>query len=110
MLGSACAVGGGVIVGPGAPARLVIITEPGGTWYGSILDVQPVVEVRDPDGNLVTGPGRTVTASLTDPGAGVLGGGVRVPVVQGVARFTNLSISGGSAPERIVFQSDSLAD
>jgi hypothetical protein len=110
VLGSACAVGGGVIVGPGAPARLVIITEPGGTWYGSILDVQPVVEVRDRDGNLLTRPGLTVTASLTSAGAGVLGGGVMAPVVQGVARFTSLSISGGSAPARIVFRSDSLAD
>jgi hypothetical protein len=81
-----------VTVTPGAPARLVVTTQPTGAASGTRLATQPVVEVRDLADNLV--PTATSPVSVTLVGSGTLTGTTIVSAVQGVARFTDLTVSG----------------
>jgi uncharacterized repeat protein (TIGR01451 family) len=75
----------------GAATQLVIQTEPSSTaTAGSAFAQQPVVLVEDAYGNVVTGASGYVTAAR-DAGSGTLQGNLTIPVVNGVATFTNLS-------------------
>ncbi len=77
-------------VAPAAASRLVITREPSTTAAG-VLTTQPVVQVEDRYGNLITTDASTVTASLTT-GPGTLKGTVSLAAVAGIATFTNLEI------------------
>jgi hypothetical protein len=80
----------------GPATQLVLVTQPGGATVNAALAPQPVLELRDSNGNRVWGDSTTtVTASiLTDPAGGsVLGGTVAVAAVDGQVTFTNLSIN-----------------
>jgi hypothetical protein len=79
-------------VTPGTPARLVLTTAPAGAASGVRLTTQPVVEVRDNADNLVTSATTTVNVALV--GSGTITGTISVPAVQGIARFTDLVVSG----------------
>jgi len=81
-----------VTVTPGTPAKLVVSTAPSGAASGVRLTTQPAVEVRDNADNVVTSSNATVTVGLV--GAGSIGGTVTATAVQGVARFTDLTVSG----------------
>jgi hypothetical protein len=96
-----------VTVTPGAPARLVVTTQPAGAASGVVLVTQPVVEVRDISDNLVTNAQIDVQAS---PTSGTLIGTTVVRTQQGVARFTDLGVSGTVGPRAIVFSAGSLAN
>lgn len=87
---------------PGAPAALGFRTAPSTTSAnGSPFLVQPVVELRDQYGNASPQAGVTITAAI-DSGGGTLGGTTTaVTDAQGVATFTNLSIT-GSVGQRIL--------
>ena len=75
---------------PGSPAKLAILTEPSATaTAGALFAREPVVEIQDAYGNLVTTASGTVTA-VRDAGAGALQGTLSATVVGGVAVFTNL--------------------
>lgn len=85
-----------VIVRPSAVAtQLGIRTQPGNAFVGQVLSPQPVIELRDAQGGFVVRSG-TVTATVQS-GPGVLSGSTTVDVVNGVATFTNLSISAAGA-------------
>ncbi|MEW6510857.1 MAG: FlgD immunoglobulin-like domain containing protein [Bacteroidota bacterium] len=77
---------------PAAAARLVITTQPSAAaTAGVVFATQPVVQVQDNNGNLVsTDNGRTVTAARLT-GTGTLQGITTASTVNGVATFTNLS-------------------
>jgi len=96
-----------VTVTPGAPARLVVTTQPAGAASGVVLVTQPVVEVRDISDNLVTNAQIDVQAS---PTSGTLIGTTVVRTQQGVARFTDLGVSGTVGTRAIVFSAGSLAN
>src|SRR5262249_54572508 len=56
--------------------RLVFITQPGSTTYGSALSPQPVLKARDPFGNDSTvglGPSQLVTLSVSSGTGSLLG-------------------------------------
>ena len=74
------------------PAKLGIITQPGGASVGVAITAAPVVHVLDQYGNLVANSTTSVTAELAS-GSGTLGGTVTVSAVAGVATFSNLVIS-----------------
>jgi hypothetical protein len=78
---------------PGAPAQLVIVTQPAGAMNEAPLETQPVVQIRDRYGNLVTTATSSVTASIVS-GAGTIGGTVTVHAVGGIATFTDLALGG----------------
>jgi uncharacterized protein YjdB len=81
------------LVGP--DALLSITTQPGGASIGAPFTTQPVVEIRDANGNL-TASSATVTVAIAS-GGGTLGGTTTVTAVNGVATFTNLSLSNTGA-------------
>jgi len=94
---------------PGAPFKLAFTTQPASGVAGAPLPVQPEVAVQDLYGNTVTSYQGSVTISATvayvdysnqDPSQPsvqtfpvALSGTTTVPVVNGVARFTNISAS-----------------
>lgn len=79
-------------VTPGTPAKLVIATQPSGAASGVRLVTQPVVEVRDNADNVV--PSATTTVNVALVGSGTVTGAISLAASQGVARFTDLTVSG----------------
>jgi adhesin/invasin len=79
----------------GAASQLVVTTQPSATVQnGAALATQPVVQLRDADGNTVAQAGVAVTAAIAS-GGGTLGGTTTVATsASGVATFSGLSISG----------------
>ncbi len=72
---------------------LAVSTQPSGAVDGDPFTTQPVVQVRDANGNVVTGSGVTITAALAS-GSGTLGGDTTQAAVNGVATFTDLEVVG----------------
>ena len=99
---------GGVPVSPSVPSRLVIETQPSsGATVGQTFVTQPVIDVVDQFGNLVTDDNSTkVTVSL-GTGTGPLLGTTSVVVSGGVARFTNLA-DNTAEPITLEFRSGGL--
>ncbi len=83
-------------VSPGAPHNLAFTVQPSRGIAGSPFTTQPEVTVQDDCGNTVAAYEGSVTMALTygamSSGA-VLSGTTTVRVVNGVARFTDLSIN-----------------
>jgi hypothetical protein len=87
--------------------RLEISVQPAEARVGSALGVQPVIEVRDQTGR----PLREripVTATLSS-GDGTVLGTVTVAAQQGIARFTDLRLSGSYGSKTITFTAPGLA-
>ncbi len=97
-----------VTVTPGAAAALAIRTQPVGTTSGSALAAQPVIEIRDLAGNLVTSSTASVTVTIGS-GGGTLSGSTTVAAVGGIATFSGLAISGAAGDRTLVFTSTGLA-
>ena len=93
----------------GAAAVLGITTQPAPTASsGSPLSRQPVIQVRDANGNAVAQSGVQVTAALEGAG-GTLGGTRTVTTnAEGVAAFTNLVVSGSSGTYTLLFAAPGL--
>ncbi|MEO8089705.1 MAG: PKD domain-containing protein [Gemmatimonadales bacterium] len=94
----------------GAPASLVIRTQPSGSARnGTPLSRQPVLQLRDSQGNDAAQAGIQVTA-IIGSGGGELGGTRQVATDgSGRATFTDLSISGGPGPRTLVFTAPGYA-
>ncbi len=77
---------------PSVGTQLVIVTQPSSNAVAGVtFATQPVVEVRDDLGNVVTTDNSTVVHVARGTGTGALVGTVDVTVVNGVATFTDLS-------------------
>jgi hypothetical protein len=96
-----------ITVTPGSAFQLGLRTQPLGATIGGVLAAQPVVEIRDAAGNLVSTASATVTAALAS-GGGTLSGVVSVPTVGGVATFTNLGVSGVAGVRTMSFTASGL--
>jgi hypothetical protein len=97
-----------VTVGTGAPTNIVFNDASLGTGRAAIsaqaFAVQPVIEIRDSGNNVVTSSSALVTATLTTTApvapldettlGASLGGTTQVNAVDGVVRFTDLSVTG----------------
>src|SRR5205814_190442 len=85
-----------ITVDPGAASKLVFTTQPGGTINGgSAFGTQPVVDVVDAGGNLVTGDSSSVTVAIkagTGAGGAALSGTATINASSGRATFGGLSI------------------
>jgi len=101
MMLSACAGGGGggASLPGGTPAgpatQLAITTQPGSAVELAPFGIQPIVQVRDAAGILCSSDNSTqITAALSGgTGGATLGGTFSRKVQNGVASFTNISIS-----------------
>jgi hypothetical protein len=81
-----------VTVGPAT--QLAFQAQPGGAMTGATLSRQPIVQLLDAGGNVVTTDStHTVTLALAAPGGATLGGTTTLTLVRGVATFTNLNVN-----------------
>ncbi len=78
----------------GPATKLVFTSQPGGATARKPFATQPIVEIQDKYGNVVTGgaDGRAVLAISFRSGTGSLSGEILVFASSGVAKWTNLSI------------------
>jgi hypothetical protein len=111
---------------PGPAAKLAFTAHPSGGIAGSPLIPQPVVAVQDSYGNTVTGYEGSVTLSATvtlptgssdpysdtgsqtDTSFAAISGTTTVPVVDGVARFTDISATMSLPGYRLTAKSGTL--
>lgn len=94
-------------VTPEEPPALAIRTQPSGGAAGGTLATQPVIEIRDAAGNLVTTSTATVTASIAT-GGGTLTGTTSVAAVNGVATFTSLGVTGDAGSRTLLFSAPDM--
>jgi Big-like domain-containing protein len=85
-----------VTVTPGAASQLALRTQPSGAVSTAPLTTQPVVEIRDAAGNLVTSSSLAITAQLAT-GSAALSGTTSVNANGGVATFSDLVLTGSGA-------------
>src|SRR5439155_9598013 len=90
--------------------QLTLTTQPSSTAQSGVAFAQqPVVQLRDGDGNAVNQEGVTITAAIAT-GGGTLGGTLTAATNgSGVASFTNLSISGTAGDRTVSFSDRGLA-
>ena len=94
----------------GLPALLVFTMQPGDGEGGSLLSLQPVVEVQDAGGNRVTTSSASVSVAIgTNPGGGTLGGTATVVAVNGVGTFSDLTIDRAGTDYTLVATSAGLS-
>ena len=94
----------------GIAAQLAIVTQPNGTAVGAPFTTQPVVQIRDAQGNPVTTAGAAVSASIASgpAGATLIGSGSATTDATGTATFSGLGVSGNAGAYTIGFSSGSL--
>lgn len=85
----------------GPASRVAIQREPSGAASGAIIATQPIVRITDAVGNVIAGSTAAVTAAIAT-GSGTLSGTTTVNAVNGVATFTNLTIT-GTGPAALAF-------
>jgi len=93
-------------LGAGAPARLLLATQPLTGFLGYALAPQPVVVVADAAGNLTFGSGGTVTATIAS-GSGIIGNNTAT-VFNGRATFQSMSIAGPTGAVTVLFSAPNL--
>ena len=74
--------------------RLALTTQPVGRINGELLSIQPVVMIQDAVGNTDSGSSAPVTITIQSGSGGTLGGTRTVNAVNGVAAFSNLTLTG----------------
>jgi hypothetical protein len=93
------------------PSQLVFTLQPVGADLGSPLSIQPVVQVEDSNGNVTPWADPAVTAALgNNLTGGVLAGTNPQLAVNGIATFTDLSVTvAGSSNFTLVASAPNLA-
>ena len=86
-----------VTVTLGAPAKLQFVQQPSAVMADSIIAPAVTVEIQDAAGNRVITSTSAVTIALATPGSATLGGTLTVNAVDGVATFSNLTVSSPGA-------------
>ena len=98
-----------VTLGGGAPTQLAMATQPSATALSGVaFGTQPVVQLKDVNGNDAADAGVVITAAIGS-GAGTLGGTTTATTnAAGQAVFTNLAISGAAGDYTLAFTSPGL--
>ena len=91
-------------------SKLAFTVQPAGGTAGSPFTIQPEAAVLDHFGNPVTNYSDPVTIAITfgSTSGAVLAGKTTVPVINGIARFTDLSIDKAYPSFTLTAMSDSL--
>ena len=76
------------------PAALTIVVEPGGAASGVPFFPQPALEIRDANGNRVTGDNSTAVTAALSSGPATLGGSTSATASTGLITFTDLVLAG----------------
>jgi PKD repeat protein len=94
----------------GTPAALTIVTQPSSSARNGVpLERQPVVQLRDADGNAVARAGVQVSAAIGAGAGDLTGTRQRLTDENGRAKFTDLAISGAPGQYSLVFSSSGSA-
>jgi alpha-tubulin suppressor-like RCC1 family protein len=94
---------------PSTPTQLAFSVQPSTSTAGQALSPAVEVEIRDANGNLVTGARNAVTLALgTNPGGGTLAGTRTVAAVNGIASFSGLWIDKAAAGYTLAASATSL--
>lgn len=98
-------------VGAGVAAQVSVVGQPGNGTGGLALSAQPVIEIQDAGGALLSGDNTTVvTAALIGGTSGAaLLGTVTATAAGGIATFTDLAVDLAGTGYQLVFTSGSLA-
>ncbi len=97
-------------IAAGTPTKLVFNPSPNDSTGGVAFPAQPVVEVQDAAGNLVTSYTGSVTVTIgTNPGGGTLAGITSIQVSNGKASFSGLSIDKPGVGYTLAASSGALA-
>ncbi len=106
--GSLTGATSGTFTVSGTPTQLAFATQPSSAAANASLGTV-TVDVLDAGGNLVTTSSATVSIAISaNPGGGTLSGTTSVAAVNGVATFSNLSISAPGAGYRLTASSTGL--
>jgi uncharacterized protein YxjI len=76
----------------GLATQAILVTQAAGSVSGSAFTTQPVIQIKDAFGNIITNS--TASVTMTVSGNGTTVGTTTVNAVAGVATFTNVGISG----------------
>lgn len=99
----------GITIKSGPPATIAIIQQPPATARaGVVLSPQPVVEIRDAEGNPVAQAGVGVSVSIQSGGGTLSGSLTALTDESGHASFSNLSIGGAPGVRTLLFSAGSL--
>jgi len=98
------------VAATGAATQVAITTQPSATaTSGTAFPQQPVVQLTDSNGAAARQSGVAVTAAIAT-GGGTLGGTTTATTnANGMAAFTNLSITGSAGPRTLVFNAAGLS-
>ena len=77
---------------PGVASQLAFIQQPSNALAGSDIAPAIIVDVEDSDGNIISSDNSSVTLSIAS-GSGTLGGTLTVSAVNGVATFSDVTLS-----------------
>lgn len=94
------------VVGPGA--KLAVTTQAAGATSGAAFTTQPQVTIQDTGGNTVSTSTASVTAAVSS--GATLVGTAAVAAVAGVARYTNLGVTGANGTYTLTFSSSGMTD
>src|SRR5439155_549763 len=102
---------GATTLGAGAATRLGLTTQPSATAQsGAAFTQQPVIQLRDAAGNLVSQSGTLVTATIASGPAGAsLSGILATTGPSGAATFSGLGIRGRTGGDKVRFAAGGLA-
>ena len=92
--GLTAATSGNLTVTPGGATQLALTTAPVAGGSGAALPTQPVVAIRDGQGNTATVSTAAVTVTILSGTGGTLSGTTTVNAVAGVATFSGLTLTG----------------
>jgi hypothetical protein len=92
----------------GTPTQLVLYTAPSATaMSGAAFAQPPVIQLHDASGNVVTTPGVSVAAMVSNSGT-LVGSATATTDALGRATFTGLGISGTAGPFTLTFSATGL--
>ena len=96
-----------ITLGVGAASQLAIATQAANAASGAAFTTQPVVAIRDANGNLVPS---SANVTMTVSAGGTVVGTATIAAVNGTATFTNAGISGlvSGSPYTLTFASSGL--
>ncbi|MFN5045881.1 MAG: hypothetical protein ACK5EI_08065, partial [Bacteroidota bacterium] len=90
-----------VTISAGPAAKLFIRTQPVGDSSGKLLQTQPVIEIQDAQDNL-TSSNATIAVVIKSGANGSIGGTTSINAANGVASYSNLSLSGSSVVDYVL--------
>ena len=87
-------------------SRLIVQIQPGSMGTGAPFPVQPVIEIQDTTGNLLTNDNSTVVTATIASGNGTLQGQASATASRGIVSYVDLAISDDPADYRLAFTAE----